>query len=280
MALTAEKKKQILAGALGLVALVTVSWSLFFSGDSGPSSSTANRPTAKPGVYQPVGAPKPPETNAKAEVLIVSQPLELSGLWDSTAPVIGRNIFIYPTPTPPPPQKPPSPTPPPPPPPITLAGLQPSQVIARTADFGMTVYGAKIPADARVLINGAPYPTTVVSDSQLKLTIPAATIANPGQLQVEVKSTADPAAWYSNRVVLNVTPPPIPSYKYIGLVVKNGQSVAVIRDEAENELRNVRKGQQIEKSKWQITNITPAELEILDTTINVKHRIPFTGDGG
>ena len=278
MALTAEKKKQIAAGVLVALALMIGSWSLFFSDPGSSSSSTAKQP-AKPGIFQPVGGPKAPEVSTKAEVILVSQPLELRGLWDAASPVIGRNIFIYPTPTPIPPPKP-SPTPTPaPPPPITLAGLQPSQVTARTADFAMTVYGAKLPADARVLINGTPYPTTVVSDSQLKLTIPAATIANPGQLQVEVKSTADPTNWYSNRVVLNVTAPPVPSYRYTGLIVKNGVSLAVIRDESESELKNVRKGQQI-GNRWQVTNITPTELEILDITINVRHRIPFTGDGG
>lgn len=279
MTLTAEKKKQIAAGVLGLLALITVTWSLFFSDSSSSSGSGGNKPVAKPGIFQPVNTAKPPENKSNAEVLLVSQPLDLSGLGDSTSPVIGRNIFIYPTPTPiPPPTPPPTPVPSPPPP-ITLAGIQPSQVTARTADFGLTVYGAKIPSDARVLINGAPFQTTVVSDSQLKLNVPAATIANPGQLQIEVKSTADPATLFSNRVVLNVTAPPVPSYKYIGLVVKNGVSLAVIRDESESELKNVRKDQQV-TSRWKVTNITPNELEILDVTINVKHRIPFTGDGG
>ena len=278
MALSAEQKKQLAAGVLGVLALGTIGWSLFFSDPSSSSSAVTAKPGAKPGIFQPVSSPKPADAKPGAEIILVSQPLELSGLWDSTAPAIGRNIFVYPPPPPPPTVKP-TPTPTPvPPPPITLAGLQPSQVTARTADFDVTVYGAKIPADARVLINGAPYQTTVVSDSQLKLKIPAATIVNPGQLQVEVKSTADPTNWYSNRVILNVTAPPVPSYRYLGLIVKNGVSLAVIRDESDSELKNIKKGQTI--GHWQITNITPAELEILDININVRHRIPFTGDGG
>ncbi|MBS1812030.1 MAG: IPT/TIG domain-containing protein [Acidobacteria bacterium] len=278
MTLTAEQKKQIAAGVLGVLALIAVSYSLFFSDDSGASNSSSPKQTAKPGIFQPVSTAKAPEPKQQTEVVLVSQPLELNGLWDSTSPMIGRNIFIYPPPpTPAPPKPTPTPTPVPPPP-ITLAGIQPSAVTARTADFALTVYGAKIPSDARVIINGAPYQTTVVSDSQLKLTVPAAAIANPGQMQVEVKSAADPANWYSNRVTLNVTPPPVPAYRYLGLVVKNGVSLAVIRDESESELKNVRKGQQI-GSRWQVSNITPTEIEILDVTINIKHRIPFTGDG-
>lgn len=279
MALSSEKKKQIAAGVLGVLALFLISWNLFFSDDSTPSNPQANRPTARPGIFQPVSGANPQDGKAKNDIVLVSQPLDLGGLRDATSPVIGRNIFIYPTPTPIPPTPPPPPTPTPPPPPITLAGIQPAQVTARTADFAMTAYGAKIPADARLLINGAPYPTTVVSDSQLKLTVPAATIANPGQMQIEVKSAADPANWYSNRLILNVVAPPVPTYRYIGLVVKNGVSLAVIRDESDSEYKNIRKGQPL-GSRWQVLNITPTELEILDVTINVKHRIPFTGDGG
>lgn len=279
MALTAEQKKQLAAGVLGVVALGTISWSLFFSDDGGSSTPTATKQAARPGIYQPVNNQPAPEQQNKQQIVMVSQPLDLGGLGDSASPVIGRNVFIYPTPTPPPSPKPLPPTPTPPPPPITLAGIQPAQVIARTAEFALTVYGAKIPPDGRVLINGAAYPTTVVSDSQLKLNVPAAVIANPGQLQLEVKSTADPSAWYSNRVILNVTAPPVPSYKYTGLVVKNGISTAVIRDESEIELKNVRNGQQL-GTRWKVTSITPTEIEITDITINVKHRIPFTGDGG
>jgi len=281
MALSAEKKKQILAGVLGLIMVGVVSWSLFFSDDSGSSRTPATRQTtAKPGINAPINPSGQVDPKTANNVVLVSQPLDLSGLWDSTAPVMGRNIFIYPPPPPLPPPPPPSPTPPPPPPPpITLAGLNPSQVTARTDDFAMTIFGAKLPPDARVFINGAAHATTVVSESQLKVTVPKSVIANPGQVQVEVKGTADPVKWYSNRLTLNITAPPIPGYKYLGLIVKNGVSMAVIRDESESELKNVRKGDKI-GTRWQITNITPTEIEILDITINVRHRLPFTGENG
>ncbi len=281
MALSSEKKKQIAAGALGTVALITIIWSVFFSDPGASTPSTGKTTTAKPGIttaINPTGAAAIAKPNA--EVILVSQPLDLGGLWDSTAPVMGRNIFIYPPPPPPPPPPKASPTPTPaPPPPITLAGLNPSQVTARTADFSMTIFGAKFPADSRVLINGTQYPTTVTGDAQVKVTVPAAMIANPGQVQVEVKSAADPVKWFSNRLTLNVTAPPIPGYKYLGLIVKNGVSMAVIRDESESELKNVRKGDKL-GSRWQVTNITQTEIEILDITINVRHRLPFTGENG
>lgn len=280
MALSSEKKKQIAVAVLAPIALLAVAWSLFFSDDSPSSSpSTARQTTARPGINTPINPAGTSNTTAKAEVILVSQPLDLTGLGDSTAPVMGRNIFIFPTPTPPPTPKP-TPTPTPiPPPPITLAGMNPSQVTARTANFDMTVFGAKIPADARVLLNGSPYPTTVVNASQLKVSVPASVIANPGQVQVEVKGAADPANMYSNRLTLNISAPPIPGFKYLGIIIKNGVSTAVIRDESESELKSVRKGDRI-GSRWQVTNITPTEIEILDITIQVRHRLPFTGENG
>lgn len=279
MALSMEKKKQIAAAVLGACALIAVSWSLFFSGDSGPSTPTQTK-TNKPGIFQPVNPAGTGAAQPKPEILLVSQPLELGGLWDSTTPVMGRNIFVYPPPPPPPPTPtPPPPTPPPPPPPITLAGMNPSQVTARTTEFPLMVYGAKIPADARVMINGAQYPTTVTGDSQVKVQVPASVIANPGQVIVEVKGAADPAKMYSNKLTLNITPPPVPAYRYLGLIVKNGVSTAVLRDEAESELRNVRKGDKL-GNRWQILNITTTDIEIVDLNINVKHRLQFSGDGG
>ncbi len=280
MALSSEKKKQIAAAVLGVVALTMVVWSIFFS-DPGSSTTTAVKPTTgKPGITTAINPAGVNVAKPSADLILVSQPLDLGGLGDSTAPVMGRNIFIYPPPPLPPPPPTPTPTPtPPPPPPITLAGLNPSQVTARTADFQMAVFGAKIPADARVLINGTQYPTTVTGDSQVKVTVPAAVIANPGQLQIEVKGAAEPTKWFSNRLTLNVTAPPVPGYKYLGLIIKNGVSTAVVRDEGESELKNVRKGDKL-GSRWQVTNITPTEIEILDVTINVRHRLPFTGENG
>ena len=106
-----------------------------------------------------------------------------------------------------------------------------------------------------------------------------ATIANPGQIQVEVKGASDPAKWYSNRLTLNITPPPIPDYKYLGYILKNGVSTAVIRESSESELRNVRIGTKL-GSYWQITKIDDKAIEIIDLRINVRHSLPLSGEGG
>ncbi len=275
MALTQEKKKQILAGTL-FVALLGVFYYEFFSGDDGP-----------PTTARPAAAPKKSSTQAQTakgatapSEPLISTALDLASMSDKAQTgVTGRNIFVYPpppTPTPPPP--PPPPPPPTPPPPITLVGVSPSGVIARTADFTLTVMGAKIPADAKTFINGIPYPTTFVSETQVKVAVKAATIAAPGPLRIEVRSAQD-AKMYSNAVNLNVSAPPNPPYKYMALVVKDGIYSAVVKFDLDEETQVVIKGK-ILGGHWRITNITQEAIEILDTNINVSHSIKFTGEGG
>ncbi len=272
MNLTQEKKKLIL-----MIALLAVLGGVFYYNFSG---SSADDPTpTKTG--QPAKAKSPAKgaqdaaTN-KNELPVITQPLVLASMSSKTQePTAGRNIFLYPTPTPPPPPVTPSPTPPPP---ITLTGVNPGGVIAQTAGFTMTVFGAKIPPDARAFIAWREHKTTFVSEAQLKVEVPATTIASPGSLPVEVRGASDPKM-FSNVVNLNITPPPAPPYKYLGMIVKNGVTTAMVKFDLEEGLLPVRKDTVL-GGHWKIINITIDNLEIEDTNIKVKHRVPFTGEGG
>ncbi|HYE72991.1 MAG TPA: hypothetical protein VEF04_06665, partial [Blastocatellia bacterium] len=190
----------------------------------------------------------------------------------------GRNIFIYPPPPPPPTPKPEKPVPSPPPPPITLVGLDPGTVEARTADFTLTIAGAKIPPDARAYLNGREFQPVSVSDSQLRISVPAAMKAAPGALRVEVRSASN-SQLYSNALSINIINPPTPAYRYLGLIVKNGVATAILKPDTDEDVINVQKGQKL-GNNWLIVNITPQEIEILDTRNQVKHRLPFTNEHG
>lgn len=276
MTLTQEKKKQILAGLL-FVGLLGALYYNFFSGDNDPPT-TATRPAATVAKKPSTQAQAPKGATAPAETL-VSSALDLASMSDKAQTGgTGRNIFIYPTPTPPPPVIPTPPPPTPPPPPITLVGVSPSGVIARTAGFTLTVMGAKIPADARASINGRPYPTTFVSETQVKVAVDAAAIAAPGPLRIDVKSAQDPAKMYSNAVNLNVSAPPTPPYKYMMMMIKDGVVSAAVKFDLDEETQIVTKGKVL-GGHWRIVNITQDGLEILDTNINVSHTIKFSGTG-
>ncbi len=282
MTLNKDQKKQAAAVVLACLAATLIVYSFFFSSSAPPPTKRTAAKKTIPGINAPIiSTGSEDATEQRAAILMVSQPLDMDGLGGSASPVMGRNIFIYPPPPPPkPPEtpKPPIPQTPVPPPPITLGGANPNSVTARTKGFEMTIYGAKFPADAQVIINGSPFQTTFLNDTQLKINVPQTAISNPGSLRLEVKSASDPVKMYSNPLNFTVNPAPIPEYVYTGIVVKNGVSTAVIRDKNETELQNVRKGQKI--GPWQILNINPNTIEILDTRIGVSHSIQFTGDGG
>ena len=97
-------------------------------------------------------------------------------------------------------------------------------------------------------------------------------------MRVEVRIAGDPKL-YSNPLTLGITSPPVPAYRYIGLVIKNGVYTATLKPETDEEAVNVVKGQVI-AGHWRITNITEQDIEFLDTNINVRHKILFTGDNG
>ena len=282
MTLNKDQKKQAAAVVLACLAAILIVYNIFFSSSAPPLTKRTTAKKTIPGINAPIiSAGSEDATEQRAAILMVSQPLDMDGLGGSVSPVMGRNIFIYPPPPTPAPIPTPKiipPTPPPPPPPITLGGANPNSVTARTKGFEMTIYGAKFPSDAQVIINGSPFQTTFLNDTQLKINVPQTAISNPGSLRLEVKSASDPVKMYSNPVNFTVNPAPIPEYVYTGIVVKNGVSTAVIRDKNETELQNVRKGQKI--GPWQIMNINPNTIEILDTRIGVSHSIQFTGDSG
>jgi hypothetical protein len=278
MTLTPEKKKQILAGLL-LVILMGALYFNFSRGDDAPTTAP-NRAAATRASQGRSGASPAGARAAEQTAPLVTTALDLASMSDKAreAGATGRNIFVYPPPPTPTPTPTPIPTPTPPPPPITLAGLSPSGVMARTGDFTLTLLGAKMPADAKAFLNGRDYKTTFVNESQIKVAVPASAIASPGALRIEVRSAQD-RSLYSNPLNLNVTMPPPPPFRYLGLIIKNGVHMAVLKSDTDEEALNVVKGAVI-GGHWRIVNITEMEIELIDTNINVPHRIRFTGESG
>lgn len=287
MKLTPERKKQILAGLLFTV-LATVIYYQFIASDDTPSSASARSAQPGTGSVPSVVGPRPGTApvpavarmaqNREQPVITDPLPLELLLGRGSADGGTSRNIFVYPTPTPAPTPKPLPPAPTPLPPPIMITSVNPSGRIARTADFELTVMGAKIPADAKVLINGQPFPSTVLGENQIKASITAVAISQSGNLRVEVKSASD-ATLFSNPLNLNVADPPIPPYLYVALVVnKAGVHMAVLKSQADSRLINVHKGDVL--GKWRIVDITNQKIDVLDTEHNISHILGFTGEGG
>jgi hypothetical protein len=275
---TKETRKKLLLGAL-LLLLVGVVYFQFFSGSDAPSptpgvASATTRPSPSPTPLrqapQRSGTPEP----------IISQPLDLASMQiqNNSSSGTGRNIFVYPTPTPTPVPPPPSPTPTPVPPPINIFSINPGGVIARTGDFTLTVFGAKIPQDAQGFLNGITYPTTFVSDKEAKIKVPGDAIRGPGNFSVTIRSQND-AKLFSNSYSLNVAQPPDPPYKYVGLIAGKNSSTAVLKSSNDDGVFNVKRGDVVER-RWKVVRITAEKIEIEDVTIKLDrpHTINYSGE--
>ncbi len=279
MTLTPEKKKQLFAGGLFFVLAIVVYYQFFSSSDAPTLATPRSTPRVTDGTAPANSQPPVPVRVSQNPRPVITDPLPLTLLGGRGTPDgAERNIFVYPTPTPVPTPKPPPPTPTPVPPPIMITSLNPAGKIARTADFEISILGAKIPRDAKVFINGRDYPTTVLNESQLTAKIAAVAISQSGNLRVEVKSAGD-ASLFSNPLNLHVADPPVPPYVYVALIIdKNGVHTAIVKSQADGRLVNVRIGDAL--GKWRILGINGQRLEVLDTEYDIKHQVAFTGETG
>jgi uncharacterized protein (TIGR03437 family) len=87
-------------------------------------------------------------------------------------------------------------------------GVQPSTIIAGSADTTVIVSGSNFVRGATVLVNGTPVVTTYLSSSALSAVIPASYLASPGTLTLTVKN-AGPLATAATYTVTVVLPTPL-----------------------------------------------------------------------
>ena len=274
-----ERNKLILAIVLGLVAIVFLWWAIFgFSSSPKPTAKTTNS-NSIPG---PGSRRASPVSSAQSANEIKSAPLEqlrpiVLSTYQPSVPEAQRNIFIYyekplplkavvvPTVTP-------TPTPP-----LLLAGMQPSNVFARTEDFTLAVSGDKFEPGVRIVVEGRDLTTHFTNRQQLSATVPAAMIANPGVKQVLVKSPN--GTLYSNSLSLNISAPPTPNYSYVGIIGtrRSYADTAILQDKNNREVLNVQRGDVL-AGRFRLTSISEKELVFVDTNLKIKHTLPFSTD--
>lgn len=289
-----ERNKLIAAIVLGVLALASISYMLFDFSGSPKKAQNANgnansRTTQTGGVADIANAPAPTKVQTPAQIRDqvenLAPPTPVTYIPATyNAPEAGRNIFAFYVPPPPvikPPPTPPPPTPTPTPP-VTLASVSPANVFARTGDFTLEVTGDKFTNATAIVVDNNPLPTRFISPQQLSATVPASLIANDGARQIKVSSPD--GALYSNQMPLMVTPPPIPTYQYIGIIGKaHYNDTAVLKDKSNpKELLNVQRGDVI-GGRFRVTSISDREIELTDTQLRIKHKLPFEekpGSGG
>lgn len=275
-----ERNKLILAGALGLVAIVFLWWTFF--GFGGSSTKVSPRAAGQP---TPSAVSRRTTITAPAQSVVELKGTELDQLRPVnieyspvTVPEARRNIFIYYEAPKQPGAVPSAPTPTPTPvPPVLLASLSPANVYARTGDFTLEISGDKFTPQMRVVIDNNELPTRYVNPQQLAASVPAAVIANPGEHQVLLRS-AD-GKLYSNTATLSVAAPPTPNYSYIGIIgTPKFIDTAILQDKANKETLNVQRGDLL-GGRFRVTSISEKEVVVVDNNLKVKHTLAMTAQG-
>ena len=273
-----ERNKLILAGVLGIIALLFLWWTFFgFGGSSSKVTSTqAGQPT-------PVGGNRGTTAKTSAQP-VVDNALNPEVLRQviyrppASAPEAGRNIFVYyekpvqpvavpsiPTPTP-------TPTPP-----ILLASLSPPNVYAKTADFTLEIAGDKFTPQLRIVVDNNELPTRFIGPQQVSAVVPAALIANPGGRQVMLRS-AD-GKLYSNASTLSVAEAPKPNYSYIGIIGSPRYiDTAILQDKTSKDTLNVQRGDLL-GGRFRVTSISEKEIVLVDSNLKIKHALALTTQG-
>lgn len=271
-----EKKKLIVAGGLGLVAILFLWWTFFGFG----SSATPSRPASTPASNQTANVGR--RTIATSQAPADNTPDDLSNLEPVHPPIIlanfpdaRRNIFAYlekpvavatPVPT-----STPTPTPTPP---VLLASISPNNVFAKTAEFNLEVTGDRFTSVMRIFVDGREVPTKFKGPQQMSGTVPANIIATAGIRQVIVR-TPDNAA-FSNNIGLNVTPPPIPNFNYVGILgTPQHVDTALLQDKNNKEILSVQRGDVL-GGRFRVTSISEKEVVFMDTNLKIRHNLSMT----
>jgi hypothetical protein len=289
-----ERKKQIAAAVLGVLALIAVGYTLF-GGSSAPpaskskSSVVGGNSNAQAENYPPI--PDPRELNDPTlDPDFQFFPIAFNPVQPASG-AASRNIFAFPlpppppTPKPPPPIKPPPPTPtpaPPTPPTYMLSSLSPGSVYARTGDFTLTVAGDKFTPESRIYFAERELPTRFVSPQQLIATVPGDLIAGSGSRLVMVRA---PDGAFSNPYNITINEPPRPdNFSYVGLISTRFRAdTAIIKDKNKasqpgQDLETVQRGDVV-GGRFKVLSISENEVVLVDTALKFNHRLPMQRDG-
>lgn len=280
---TSEKKKKILAGALGGILVLVFAYQIFFSKPTprptrGPAGTTSAG-TPAPATSAPASPQKSLSAAARQEALVHELLSDLTPLNMSLIQKTGGraepgprgNIFGYyiEIPKPPPP--------PPPPPPIQLVGMQPQGAVAGTPrPFTLILTGNKIPADAQILFDGAPRATKRMGETQLSTEVSPGDYSYPRNINIEVKSQSDPAN-NSNAMTFVIQAGPEPQFIYKGRLGALNQPLynyAVFELTSTKEIKRGKVGDTI-MGAWRIDAITAEAVEITHTQYGIKKRVPL-----
>jgi hypothetical protein len=283
----AERKKVIIALALGVVTICALFYTFVLSGGSPkktPGNGNANRANTNS------RNSNSGQQLAQVQPESIDQTL-LTPIPDNPFPPISdgatsRNIFAFYEPPPyvpgppkeaPPVKTPPTPTPVPPPP-FLVAGLNPSTVYAQTGNFTLEVGGDKFTPESKIFFNGNELATQFTSPQRLTAQIPAQLVASDGERQIMVRVPSDPKL-FSNSMIFNVQAPPVPEFNFVGLVARRraNNDTALLQNKKTKEYLSVRLNDPV-PDRFRVFSISSREVVVTDTALKLRHILAFVDE--
>jgi hypothetical protein len=282
---TSEKVKRTALAGLGVVFLIAIVYQLFLSGPATkpkrPLTTNTSTSVAPTNTNSSINAPQKRQLGAAAQ-----QEALMQALLSDTTPLNLRtvsagagkaelgergNIFAYYVPPPAPPPKPPDP------PPIQLRSVQPSSAVAGTPKpVNLVVTGNKIPADAQILIDGAPKPTKRVSDSQLSAVLAPSDYSSARGMNIKVVSQSNPKE-DSNVLQFVVQAAPEPQFVFrgrLGALNQPASNYALVEITSTKEIKRVKVGETV-LGIWRVDAISADAMEITLVQNDIKRRVPL-----
>lgn len=278
-----DRTKTIIAIALGGLALLSLLYAFggSFLGGSTANTTAAASPTPKP---SPTSARNADNfrmpTQSEEDLAYQSTPIVYSAA-PHGAPDPGRNIFAFYEPGPPckpgidcpiPTPKPETPMPTPIPPPIFIAYVTPQSVYAGSKSFRLDVTGDKFSPITKIIYNGSELPTSFINEQKLSAEIPANLIAGAGSGSILVR-TPD-GVLFSNQVMLNIQPPPTPTFQYIGMIARQhaNNDTAYYLEQGQKAPETARLNDVI-GGRFRLISIAAERIIVEDTTLGFKHPV-------
>ena len=274
-----ERNKIIVAIVLGFVTLIALYIAFGNSLFSGSKAAVVN-PTPSPKT-----GPKTSETSTfrvptkqEQDLGYATTPVDYRP-GDYGAPEPGRNIFAFYEPPPPCPGCTPTPTPrptatptPPPPPPMRLQFVTPQTVYAGSGTFRLEANGDKFDPSARLYFNQTELPTQFVSPQKLVANVPSTLIASATSAGV-IAQTPD-GKLYSDQVMVNVQPPPRPSFQYVGMIARarHNNDTGYFMEQGKQTPTGARLNDVV-GGRFRLISISSAEAVFEDVNLGFKHHV-------
>jgi hypothetical protein len=281
---SSEKAKRIFLAALGVALVAAVVYQFVLKSPSSkpkrnPQPGATTGGSSLPAAASAPATQKTRQLGAAAQQEAVMQallsdltPLNLkfaSSGGGKSEPSSRGNIFAYfVEPTKPPP-------PPPLPPPIQLVSLQPQTAVAGTPrPLTLVITGNKIPADAHILIDGAPRVTKRLSETQLSTEISPGDYSLARAINLTVKSQSNPAE-NSNSIQFVVQAAPEPQFIYkgrLGTLNQPQYNYAVVEINSTKEIKRAKVGDTI-MGVWRVDAISADGIDVTLTQYDIKRRV-------